>query len=124
VSESKRGDRETAKFRRWLERAVEQTHGSISPTAATHIWIASRAFRRARRIEAKLRELGETATPEQWLAYVSTSGRHEHDIAKHIRDLRLDASTAKDEFADLYRLNVPFIDQDAPDATPEPLADK
>lgn len=96
------------KFRRWLERAVVERHGSVSVWHAARICTATRSERSCRVIEKKLQSL-KGMTPEQFLAYQDKLIRFSETRDRAMKDLGLDQKVAK---------RAPW--ETIIDATPEP----
>lgn len=101
-------------MRRMLESAILRQHRELTETQAVVVWAACRAFRRAQRIEKRLRQDGKTLTADQWLAMQARATALEEAVVRHVRALGLDQAEA-DPYAAMREL---FAAQEQPPALP------
>jgi len=124
-STTRRDDSFANAFRRDLE-AAALVRGNVTEADKVLIWAAAKLVRRIRQIETRLKAKGKEMSHTEYLAYADRLSRFEHQLTCHVRHLRLDRADSESAmWAEVLRQpRIEFIDQDAPETTPEPLQDK
>jgi hypothetical protein len=95
---------------------LEGSLGEINEFQAVAIWAACRAFRRACRIESRLRSEGDKLSSAEWLNYHATATKLEETVVRHVKAMGLEAPPKMDVFDAIYRL------QPSPQPLPTPEA--